>query len=321
MCASKTCVSLDSLYYDPKIPAAFSSAKNFADFLKKQNLSFESKNACDWLQGERAYTLHKSRRVRFKRNKYNLTNIGDFWQADLMDMQSLSRKNKGYKYILAVIDGFSKFGWCVPIKKKQPCEIIRGFKIIFGACQYKPRNLHTDKGREFVNKAFQEFLECNGIKFYKASDPATKAAICERYIRTMKTLIYKYFTYTGTNRYCDTLESLVALYNSRRHRSIGMAPVDVNEKNILQVWRNLNKGTNIKRLPLLKCGDFVRLAKPKEIFDKSYKPVWTDEIFVVRKVISHHQPVYRIIDLEGNELTGSFYEPELQKVVHIVDEN
>lgn len=238
-----------------------------------------------------------------------------------MDMQSLSRKNKGYNYILAVIDGFSKFGWCVPIKKKQPSEIIRGFKIIFEKCNYRPKNLHTDKGREFVNNMFQNFLDCNGVKFHKASDPVTKAAICERYIRTMKALIYKYFTYTGTDRYCDILEGLVALYNSQRHRSIGMAPVDVNEKNILQVWHNLNKRPGIKRLPLLKCGDLVRLAKPKEVFDKSYKPVWTNEIFVVRKVISHNQPVYRITDLEGNDLNGSFYEPELQKVVRAEDEN
>lgn len=316
MCASnKKNVSLNSLYYDPKNPTAFSSNERLKNFCKKQNLTTEPKNAHDWLQSQRAYTLHKARRVRFQRNKFNLTNIGDFWQADLMDMQSLSRKNRGYKYILAVIDCFSKLGWCVPIKKKQPSEIISGFKIIFSKCSYKPRSLHTDKGREFVNKPFQAFLEHNNVKFYKASDPATKAAICERYIRTIKSLIYRYFTYTGTQRYCDILESLVALYNNRKHRSIGMAPINVNEKNILQVWRNLNKSSNIKRLPLLKCGDFVRLAKAKEIFAKGYKPVWTEEIFVIKKVIPHQQPVYKISDMEGDDLTGSFYEAELQKVI------
>lgn len=316
MVASNESVLLNSLYYDPCNPIAFSSATNFTNFLKKRNLTTEIKTTNDWLQAQRAYTLHKARRVRFRRNKYNLANIGDFWQADLMDMQSLSRKNKGYKYILAVIDCFSKFGWCVPIKKKQPNEIIDGFKIIFGKSQYVPRNLHTDKGREFVNKPFQEFLESNNIKFFKASDPATKSSICERYIRTMKSLIYKYFTYTGTNRYCEVLESLMTLYNNRWHRSIGMAPANVNERNVLQVWKNLNKYNDVRKRPLLKCGDYVRLAKPKTVFDKGYKPGWTNELFVIKKVVSHNQPVYKIADLAENNVTGSFYEAELQKVTY-----
>lgn len=316
MCAANINVSLKSLYYDPKNTSAFSSRKRFSEALKDQNFSSKSrKQAQIWLQNQRAYTLHKPRKINFRRNKYSLTNIGDFWQADLMDVQKLSRQNKGFKYILSVIDCFSKFGWCVPIKKKQPSEIIRGFKTILSKCKYKPRFLHTDKGREFVNKSFQDFLVCNNIGFYAASDPATKAAICERYIRTIKSLIYRYFTYTCTTRYCDVLESLVALYNNRWHRSIGMAPAAVNEMNILQVWTNLNRNNDKRRKPLLKCGDYVRLAKPKEIFDKGYKPIWTDEIFIIKKVIAHTQPVYRVKDLEDNDISGVFYEPELQKVV------
>lgn len=314
-------ISLDSLYYNPEKPIAFSSANKFTNFLKKHNFTSESKVANEWLRSQKAYTLHKPRRVRFQRNKFNLANIGDFWQADLMDMQSLSRKNKGYKYILAVIDCFSKFGWCVPIKTKKPSEIIRGFEIIFKKSEYKPRNLHTDKGREFVNKAFQKFLDCNGVTFFPASDPVTKASICERFIRTIKSLIYRYFTYTGCDNYYEILESLLTLYNNRWHRSIGMAPTDVNERNILQVWKNLNKNNNIKKKPLLKCGDHVRLALPKEVFSKGYKHLWSDEIFIINQVISHNQPVYRISDLEGEDIRGLFYEPELQKVTPEVDVN
>lgn len=308
-------VSLDDIYYNTKNTSAFSSPKTLLRFLKKKQFRVKGEQPLQWLLRQNAYTLHRPRRNRFQRNSYNLTNIGDFWQADLMDMQSLSRKNKGYKYILAVIDGFSKFAWCVPLKKKQPSEIIRGFKIIFEKCGYKPRNLHTDKGGEFTGKLFQRFLADNGIVFYEASDPATKAAMCERYIRTMKSLIFKYFTYTGTQRYCDVLDSLVVLYNARYHRSIGMAPDNVNENNILQVWEKLNKNRCAKKKPLLRCGDFVRLAKSKEVFDKGYKPLWTSEIFKVVKVIAHMRPVYKIAALDGESITGSFYEPELQKVM------
>lgn len=321
MCTANTNLSLNELYYNPENSTALSSVKRLTDFLKHTGRSDDLRKSHDWLQSQRAYTLHKSRRLNFRRNKYSLTNIGDFWQADLMDMQSLSRKNKGYKYILAVIDCFSKYGWCVPIKKKQPDDVLTAFKKILDNCRYKPRNLHTDKGREFINKPFQEFLAHNDIVFYKAIDPATKASICERYIRTMKSLIFKYFTYTGSDKYHDILESLVALYNNRKHRSIGMAPSDVNDSNILEVWRNLNKDNCKRKEPLLACGNFVRLAKPKGIFDKGYKPAWTEEIFVIKQVIRHTQPVYRIKDLDGNDLTGVFYEPELQKVVHTQDNN
>lgn len=137
----------------------------------------------------------------------------------------------------------------------------------------------------------------------------------------MKSLIYRYFTYTGTERYCEILQSLVTLYNNRWHRRIRMAPTNVNERNVLQVWENLNKNNYIKIHPLLKCGDYVRLAKPKKVFDKGYKSGWTNEIFVVKKVILHQQPVYKITDLEGNTITGAFYEPELQKVAYRADDN
>lgn len=311
--------SLHDLYYNTKKPTAYSSKKTLADYLKRSGEKGALRVTTNWLQGEKPYTLHKPRKINFRRNKYGLTNIGDFWQADLMDLQSLSRKNKGFKYILTVIDCFSKFGWCIPIKKKQPADVITGFKRILDSCQYKPRNLHTDQGREFVNKPFQEYLRQNNIIFYKAVDPATKASICERYIRTMKSLMFRYFTHIGAERYYDVLESLVTLYNNRHHRSIGMAPSDVNERNILQVWKNLNRDTAARREPRLTCGDFVRLAKPKGIFDKGYKPLWTDEIFTVHRVIPHNQPVYRLKDLAGDELTGQFYEPELQKITRRTD--
>lgn len=310
MCFKKT-VSFDALYYNTKNSSAYSSRKRFLKAAKDHGIE---RNSADWLQSQRAYTLHKPRRNRFRRNKYSLTNIGDLWQADLMDMQKLSRKNSGYKYVLAVIDCFSKFGWCIPIKNKKPGEIIRAFKIILIKARYRPRNLHTDKGREFVNKSFLNFLGQNDITFYKAADPTTKAAICERYIRSMKSLIYRYFTYLGTTKYCDVLDGLVGLYNSREHRSIGMAPLEVNEKNILQVWENLNARIIKRQKPLLHCGDFVRLAKAKEVFDKGYKPSWTSEIFIVKKVIPHAQPVYEVKDEKDNDISGVFYEPELQKV-------
>lgn len=305
---------LSAVYYNIANPAAFSSAERLKTFFKRKNKPVLVKAIELWLRSQKAYTLHKQRRLNFKRNKYNMANIGDIWQADLMDMQSLSRLNKGFRYILTVIDCFSKFGWCIPIKKKNPSEIMTGFQKILDRCHYKPYRLHTDKGGEFVNTRVKQFLKEKDIAHYLTTDPVTKASICERFIRTMKTIIYRYFTYTGTQKYYDVLDSLVTMYNNRFHRSIGMPPAKVNECNVLKVWENLNEKSIPKKPPKLRPGDFVRLAKPKGSFDKGYKPVWSSEIFAVKKAIRHTYPVYKIQDLEGEEIIGSFYEAELQKV-------
>lgn len=93
-------------------PAGFSSAERLHDFIKKNHFSHISKAVVmKWLRKQPTYALHKDRRVRFKRNHYNITNMDDLWEMDLIEMQKFSRVNKGHKFILAVIDCFSKFAW------------------------------------------------------------------------------------------------------------------------------------------------------------------------------------------------------------------
>lgn len=166
----------------------------------------------------------------------------------------------------------------------------------------------------------KEYFIHREIQFFTTRDPTTKAAICERFIRTIKGIIYKYFTYTKSMKYIDVLDSLTFLYNNRLHSSIGMSPCNVNESNVLNVWlytQNREKRhTKIKK-PNICVGDLVRVSNPKTTFEKGYKPKWSDEVFSIVRVLNRTPVVYlsRIKDIEGNLIKANFYETELQKIV------
>lgn len=293
---------------------AFAAPNNLYKFLKEKGYKISKEQLTD-LTRQKTYTLHKPRQNRFIRCKYNITNIDDLWEADLIDMQSYSRKNSGNKYILAVIDCFSKFAWCIPIKRKIPSEIVRAFEIIFASTERRPLCVQTDKGKEFDNKSFRSFLSCKSILFQTTRDPVTKAAICERFIRTIKSIIFKYFTFKNTSRYIDVIKALVYVYNNRKHSTIGVPPSAVNETNILEIWRYMNRNTErIASIPNFITGDMVRIANPKKVFDKGYKQAWSHEVFKIIKIVNKQPCVYRLQDSDGTTIKGNFYSCEIQKV-------
>lgn len=309
---------LTNIYYNPKHHASYSNTERLYIAVSKK---ISKKVISTWLQQQRTYTLHKPKFSKFIRNKYDVNNIADLWQADLIDMQKFSKRNKGFNYILAVIDTFSKYGWGEPIKRKTASEIIRAFSVILKKKSDRiPCKLQTDNGKEFTNKKFQKFLKENSVQYFSTNNSETKASIAERYIRTIKSIIFKHFTHTNDCEYITILNKILNAYNNRKHRSIGIAPSLVNDGNILFVWNNLNKNNlNNTKKPKYNVGDHVRITKIKQCFTKGYRPNWTEEVFKIKSVILRKPVVYRISDLADEEITGVFYENELQKV--ILDQN
>lgn len=309
---------LNKAYYDHNSPAAYSSAERLYRFIKQNYvIHVTRKKVNEWLQSQRTYTLHRNRRIRFKRNFYNITNIDDLWEMDLIDTQKISRNNKGNKYIIAVIDCFSRYAWCIPIKNKTSSEIVRAFDVLFNMTSRRPVKIQSDKGREFVNKIVKKYLSDRNIGFQTTRDPATKAAICERFIRTIKGIMYKYFTHTKSTNYINVIDGLMYIYNNRVHSSIGIQPANVNEENVLKVWTYMQTKREKKmkkNVPKLAIGDFVRIANPKVTFEKGYTPKWSDEIFSIDRVLRRNPVVYNIRDSEGVTINANFYEKELQKI-------
>jgi len=204
---------LKLIYYDEKNPAALSSAVKLYKAAKTVIPSITLEKVKEWLSGELTYTLHKPVKRNFVRNKIEVEKIDQQWEADLVDMQEFSRQNKSYKYILTVIDCLSKFAWVEPIKNKKPESVITAFERIFKS-QRIPTYIRTDQGKEFVNQKFQKFLKSFNVKHFTSKNKTIKCAIVERFNRTFKSKMFKYFTSQGTKKYIDILDNLVTSYNS-----------------------------------------------------------------------------------------------------------
>ena len=176
--------------------------------------------------------------------------------------------------------------------------------------------LWTDKGSEFISKHYKDFLKREGIKLYHTENEE-KSSVVERWNKTMKTNMWKMFTVNNNTVYFDKIDKLVNDYNNAGNSSIKMSPVEASKKkNESKVWSNLYGDLTYLKpgKPKFSIGDKVRISKYKrKVFDKGYTPNWTEEIFVINKVLPTKPVTYSIVDLMGEPIEGSFYEQELQK--------
>ena len=211
-------------YTDPRSAASFTTPSNL---LKQgQFVGLSKKEAYAALQHLDTYTRHKDTKRKFERNRVVVGTIDQQWQIDLMDMQNVQKQNKKYKYILTVIDVFSKYGWAIPSKSKTGHDISAAFKIVLASGR-KPKYVQSDKGKEFLNKIFQTLLKDANITFFTTENDDIKAGIVERFNRTLKEKIWRYFTHANTYKYLDVLSDIVLSYNNTIHRSLNMAPIKV----------------------------------------------------------------------------------------------
>ena len=255
-----------------------------------------------------AEELHKPIKRKFNKRRVLVSGIDKIWAADLADMTALNKDNDGYTFLLLVIDIFSKYGWIVPLKNKKGETVANALKTIFK--ERKPGKLWTDKGREFYNKDVKDLVELY------STENEEKSSIVERWIRTIKEKMWKYFTDNNTYNYMDVLPELVEDYNNTVHSSTKLTPIDASkEENELTVWRNLYPDRfKINELtPKFSVGDEVRITKKKKVFEKGYTTRWTEEIFTIKEIQNTDPITYKLEDLQGEEIKGTFYEPELQK--------
>jgi len=305
---------LDKIYYSTSDPGSYGGARKLLLAAKSRGLRVSQKRIQEYLRRQQTYTLHKPARKNFARNPTVVGGIDHQWQADLADMQSLSKYNKGNKYLLTVIDIFSKYAWAIPIKNKGSKEMANAFKTLFDmSYPRQPLKLQTDAGKEFLNKDVQSFLKFKGIVHF-VSNSDQKAAVVERFNRTLKSKIWTYFTAIQTYNYLDKLDDFLKSYNNSYHRSIKMKPIEVTSKNEDNIWANLYLGNNRKQKSSIKEGNLVRISKVKGVFEKGYIPNWSAEHFHVKKEIRKGKPVYHLVDDMGEDIKGEFYEEELQPI-------
>ena len=185
--------------------------------------------------------------------------------------------------------------------------MLKHFKIILKQSNSKPNKIWVDNGSEFYNPYFKKWLRDNNIFMYSIHNKG-KSVVAERFIRTLKSKIYKYMTSISKNVYIDRLDDIVDEYNNTYHTTIKMKPIDVKDNTYINADKEINK-----KDPKFKVGDYVRISKYKNIFAKGYMPNWSEEVFVIKRVKNTVTWTYVINDLNGEEIIGIFYEKKLQK--------
>ena len=186
----------------------------------------------------------------------------NIWGVDLAYMQSLSRKNKGIKYLLCAIDLYIKYAFVIPLKDKKGISIVNAFNKIIKQPSRKPNKIWVDQGGEFYNNVFEKWLSDNDINVYSTYNEG-KSVVAERFIRTLKNKLYKHMT-AGKNVYYDVLDDVVNKYNNTKHSTIKMKPIDVKNNKRVYIDEHNEKDSKFK------VGDRVGISRYKNVFAKGY---------------------------------------------------
>jgi transposase InsO family protein len=316
MKTSKNAAKLKAIYYNLAQPESFTGFHALSKAAAEKGIS--QSEVKRWLHSQNTYTRHFPVRKNIKRNRVVVYAIDELWQADLVELIPLAKHNNGYRYILTVIDVLSKYAWGKLLKTKSGAEVAKAFASIFKQGRV-PSSIMTDKGKEFLNSDVRKVMKHNKVNLF-TSESELKASVCERFNRTLKSRMWKYFTATKTFRYHKQLPKFLSAYNKSFHRSIQMTPKDVNQKTFKTAWDALYDSSwpilkqNMAK-PKYAVGDLVRIYKYKPVFYKGYEANYTDEVFVVHNCIRRTPYVYKLRDSTGDTIDGVFYEPELVLVV------
>ena len=316
---------LRSIYYDASHEASFSGlSKLYAAARKVPGARVSKEDVQAWLRKETTYTLHKQARRRFRRNPYISTAIGEHCQTDLVDLAAYADENDGFSYLMTFIDIFSKKATAVPLKTKSMNDVSRAFTIIFKT--FVCCNLRSDRGLEFRNAAVARVMRLYNVNLTFCYNQDIKASVVERFNRSLKTKMFKFFTANATRRYVDVLPKLLESYNKSFHRSIRMAPNDVSAENSDTVFRNLYGYENVRDMVLngvperskFHVGDTVRVRYVLTPMDKGYLPSFSDQVYKVSAIVKGApRTMYRLTDFQDLVLNQKFYSEDLQLVTDV----
>jgi hypothetical protein len=235
-----------------------------------------------------------------------------------MDFHSFAVYKSQHKFLLTVVDTLSKYAFVRLLKDKFCKSDTAAFEDILNEEDRCPEWLCTDSGKEFLGREFQAMCKRREIHFYTAPSDV-KACLVERYNRSLKTKMWRYFTANATFKYIDRLQDFVKSYNTTEHSTIKMRPVDVTQQTQVKAWENMYGEKwpgHLTRVPKykFKVGESVKISRWKRLFEKGYNPNWTTEEFTVIKRLNRKPPVYKIMDDKGEIIDSVFCAPELLRV-------
>ncbi|PCJ29148.1 MAG: hypothetical protein COA94_02455 [Rickettsiales bacterium] len=313
---------VESNYVKLRHPTAFSGKSKLSQYYKNTAKESEIDNA---LSSNYSYSLHRQYKRPRQYNPFFIYKKRQQLQIDLLETSKLSASNDGVRYLLTAIDCFSRKAWIEPIINKEKNTVLAALRRILE--ESGPfETAYVDHGSEFISNVMKRFFIAENIKVtYTRSE--IKAAIVERFNRTIQTLIYQYLTEYETLRYVDVLQDLLYSYNDRAHRSIAnlspnQAELEENKNKVVNALnKHYTKATrlrNAKKKRQFKVGDMVRLKLIGAKFVRGYHLQFTLELFKIEK-IEHRMPIktYVVRSMDTNEvIEGSYYPEELQLVTN-----
>ena len=310
---------LRDIYYSPS--TGYQGVERLYQKAKESGLKVSKKLVKDWLKTQDTYTRYKPIIRKHKYQKTFVRDLGDQIQMDLVDMGKYKDKNKGFYWILTAVEILSRYAFTIPVYRKTTkymteavSELLKKFNDRFG--KY-PNTAQFDDGKEFYNVGVKNLLESYNVKYFSTGS-SRKAAVVERFNRTLKTSMWKYFYANGSYESVSALDDLTRNYNQTKHSVILMKPADVNKTNSEAVWITLfGYGIDEFPRPKFSLNETVRISKYKNIFEKGYEANFTEEIFKIVKIYRGDPNMYGLEDLtegKGEPIIGRFYENELSAV-------
>ena len=236
----------------------------------------------------------KPPRKSYPTNKIVYNFVDEIWSIDLADFSDYkTSNNKGYRYIFIVIDNFSKYLWAIPLKNKYSQTITNEFSNIITISKRKPLKIESDRGSEFYNSIFQNFLKSKSIHHYsRYTDKGP--SIAERVIRTIRNLLKKPVFEKGNADWVSELPSVVKKYNNTIHHSTKMKPIDASRKSNQKLVYNNLKDDREKQKPKYKLGQLVRTADIKKVFSKGDSTNYSYKLYTITEVKHDTIPSYRL---------------------------
>ena len=298
---------LKKIYFDSSHPAGYAGLEKL-----KRSTAASNKEIEDFAATVSTYNKFKPVRKKFKRASLVYTGLNQNWAADTLNLSQLADYNEGIRHVLVVIDHFLRYLWTRGLSSLKAAVVTEAFETILTEEETAPKLLMTDNGKEFKNAIFQQLCSFYGIINY-SSFGENKAFVAEHVIKSVKSKLWRAMYKAKSWKYIHYLQNITDSYNASLHRGIGMEPVNVNVKNELYLLNKLNKAIkNPKSKPKFKKGSIVRIAYSVNPFTKGFRQTFTNETFIVDKVVKR-PPVflYFIKDQQNQKIRGAFYSAQL----------
>ena len=302
----------ETLHPIQKVANQTNNIDKAADLLKELYENIDSKvsytRALDaFIKRNDVYSKFKPSRRRFNRRKTNVHGPFNTYQIDLSDYRAIRHSNKNFGWILFIIDAFSRYGYCIPLKHKTSSETHDALEKWLLSLNHLPKFIYSDRGKEFLGSSVQKLFRKRGITHYVLTG-AHKASIVERFQRTIKTSLEMYFYKTQRKKWIDVIGKVVTNYNNRYHRSIKMAPSKVTYANFEEVYKMLHPRNSTRRLCRLSVGDTVRIAIEKKEFAKGYHQTFSNELYNIKKVVNYNGVcLYTVESIKDGSTLRKYY--------------